>query len=683
MKRKVLLILLILGALFSAPQAQAQLVFEYGFEGYAVLSDNESVTYTIENSDTSLHLVKSTTFTLPESKYIDGVFVQVNVKMYDDGDNLVDQDTITVTVKVNGATVDQRSKTLKEPDFGGSAYHTFYISVDYSDFDSIFTVDVYAQKTGYNMGHKFDVTVKYIVIYTTSNPMLIQSKLTHLNYIPPGAAGTESSLILNQTQVLLNSTQNLSEGSVAFWFFWDGRNVTISDNIQVLVTTPADTHEGTPPIGGVVVKNTDGTEYRLDDAVPYGAWVPIYIAWKPGYGYIAVNNTKITLNWGENLFLSKIGDIGVESESLIDEFKLWNIYLPLDQIQYELITQTYYLIFPDNTTVPIQVDAPVGIQPEGGQSLGTLGVTFLDENYTAIDTITLTPSQKTANVPNNTAMVLLSRDNTERFFFIPGIKGNPWAFPAEAATQLQIVTLTVYPPKYDILEIWTMDGKLATRVNMTGKTYTSFTAVYGKYYKFVVYSGNVSYTIVEQVKSDTLNLKFPQPEAFYQYSENEEKLVIQRDDNTATLIYTAPEVKDVNLTIKLFGRSNNIVYKFNESIHSVGFIKQVVLGDDIAYMTVDVSSPTYHAHRVVQNAIDFSYLVPDAIFPNGLRVGLFGMLGLFLVSRRYKYLAPFTATLLLSILAYYKVVVVDSELLLFGTVAAASAFITRNEGGAE
>lgn len=494
-----------------------------------------------------------------------------------------------------------------------------------------------------------------------NEPVVTSNSWEEPLYIPPGADGTSRGFLLNQSEYLLPETYNLSEGTISFWLKWDGTtNLEISDNI------------GIDSDGYLYVKNDTGATYTFTGAsLPTNEYVPIYIGWEESEGYIMVNTTKLSLNWHGNLELSKIGDYSQSSSAIIDEFKIWDTYIPSDQIIYESQVETYYLRKSSGEVFPIQ--------PEGDVSLGTITVTFLDNTSSFINSTTLSPGNRNTTIPDNAEYIVISRYNTERFYYIKNLTPSTLAFPSDGDVTLQIVTLTVYPTSYDILEIWTLDDKLATRVNITGKTSTTFTSLYGTHYKFIVYSGNTSVSTIRQVSSDTINLQFPEPEKIFQYQEAEEKLIVDKEDNIATITYVAPQPTTATLRIVGYDQNNRIVLNITDIITTTSHTRQVVMGDDISYLRVEVSSPSYSSVRIVQNSLNFSFLIPEYIFPNGLRIIFFGLIGIFLVSRKNKELSCLGAVIVLTIVDYIQLADVPSELLLILGIGAGAGLITASQ----
>ena len=357
------------------------------------------------------------------------------------------------------------------------------------------------------------------VVWVSESDVSILSNVYEQKYLPPGADDTAQGFLLNQTEISLSQTYTLSEGALSFWLKWDGSTkITISDNIGI------DTN------GYLYVKNDQGTTYTLQGVTPpVGQYVPVYVGWKAGGGYIMINTMKVTLNWDGNLIISKIGDIGQSSATIIDEFKLWDTYIPPDQILYEVLKEQYTLLY--NGTA-------IAIKPEGGTSLGMIDVAFLDSNYTVLDSATLSPGQKTATVPDGTKIVVLTRGSVSRTYLLDE-NYTEIAFPAEGNTVI-VSRISVRPEVWDYLTVKTVSGQVATRVKLENNEAT-FTAMYGNQYLFVferavetrtrIYTVSESNIVFYITKQD---VEFKPPVDVKAYLENSTIVVSYYDENMST-----------------------------------------------------------------------------------------------------------------------------------------------------
>ena len=470
MKRKLALVFIFLvGLSLIAESVKAEQIVYLNFDGFQVVENSQSISL----SAYAAGITKSYVYVLsfPSEKYLSSMtFADVSQNC----DYPTDPPAhITITIAVNGQQV--ASKTFY---IAPSKLNINWSPVKGTDFTINVTVTVVGPST--TISNSFSSTKQYF--YVSSEPYRIASLLTSFKYVPPGADDTPQGLILNQTEIHLNKSYTLSEGTVSFWLKWDGsKSVTISDNIGI------DTN------GYLYVKNNAGTVYTLEGVQPpIGTYVPVYISWRNGEGYIMINTTKITLNWVGNLTISKIGSISQSTGTIIDEFKIWGTYIPADQIVYESIKEQYTLIYNGH---------PITIKPEGGQSLGIINVAFLDNNYNAINSTTLSSAQNTVTVPANTSIVILTRGTVSRTYYLDN-SVTEIAFPAEES-QVIVSRITARPSLWNYLTVKTNDGAIATRIKLENNE-GSFTAVYGNQYLFVFERDNETRTRVYTISSSDI-----------------------------------------------------------------------------------------------------------------------------------------------------------------------------------
>jgi len=465
----VFIFIFLIGLSLIAESVKAEQIVYLNFDGFQVVENSQSISL----SAYAAGITKSYVYVLsfPSEKYLSSMtFADVSQNC----DYPTDPPAhITITIAVNGQQV--ASKTFY---IAPSKLNINWSPVKGTDFTINVTVTVVGPST--TISNSFSSTKQYF--YVSSEPYRIASLLTSFKYVPPGADDTPQGLILNQTEIHLNKSYTLSEGTVSFWLKWDGsKSVTISDNIGI------DTN------GYLYVKNNAGTVYTLEGVQPpIGTYVPVYISWRNGEGYIMINTTKITLNWVGNLTISKIGSISQSTGTIIDEFKIWGTYIPADQIVYESIKEQYTLIYNGH---------PITIKPEGGQSLGIINVAFLDNNYNAINSTTLSSAQNTVTVPANTSIVILTRGTVSRTYYLDN-SVTEIAFPAEES-QVIVSRITARPSLWNYLTVKTNDGAIATRIKLENNE-GSFTAVYGNQYLFVFERDNETRTRVYTISSSDI-----------------------------------------------------------------------------------------------------------------------------------------------------------------------------------
>ena len=470
--------LVLIVSLLIAQSARADQVLYLDFEGFSMTHFSSGAS--VSNTGTNMTLVATFSLSLPAEKYLNGIMVNWTLQYIDSNGNGV-YGTAYGEVKVVIA-----SKSATTPLYSFTAGTTFSKTYESSFgftglYNSTFTIYVYAEAYGGESGDTVKVTINDVYAYTSNDDYAIKSKLTELKYIPPGADNTPEGFILNRTEVDLGQTYNLSEGTISFWLKWDGTtNISISDNIGI---------DGN---GYLYVKSDNGVTYTLEGVrLPVGVYVPVYIGWQAGNGYIMVNTTKISLNWAGNLIISKIGDLNLNSATIIDEFKLWNTYIPPDLIPLASQTQEYHVLVGGNT---------INIAPEGGTTLGVIDVTFLGQNYTPLNTTTLSQGSSIAVAPNGTVAIALSRSGISRTYWLGNY--STITFPAEDA-KLIVTHITVTPEQFDYLTVKTISGKVAARIKLQDNQ-GDFAAVYGAQYIFTFEKGNISRSRVYTVATSNL-----------------------------------------------------------------------------------------------------------------------------------------------------------------------------------
>lgn len=461
MHRAISLIFIFLISLsLIAESVKADQVVYLSFEGFSIyhVTINQGRTLPSDAIQTTYYEVASWVLSLSNPKYLGGMRIYIYWSRSNRA--YTQYARITISDGVNSYTETVTLYSTRTSDSGVQGRNYFDIIPSGLDASTQFTitVEVSSNQDAENPYAEVIEAWHHVIAEQTGG---IKSHLTELRYIPPGADNTATGFILNQTEVYLSQTYTLNEGSISFWLKWDGStNITISDNIGI------DTN------GYIYVKNDAETTYTLGGvSPPIGVYVPVYISWRSGEGYIMINTTKVTLNWDGNLIISRIGDIGRSSATIIDEFKLWDTYIPPDQVLYESQKEQYTLY---GTAIAI------AIKPEGGTSLGMIDVAFLDANLTTINSTTLSPGQKTATVPNGTAIITLSRGGVSRTYYLDN-NINSIAFPAEGVTII-VSEVQVKPYPYDYLTLKTMGGDIAGRIKLDG--IEKITAVYGNTYIF-------------------------------------------------------------------------------------------------------------------------------------------------------------------------------------------------------
>jgi len=576
-------------------------------------------------------------FNLPSQKCVAGVVVQND---YGDPDEL--------EVKVNGITLSDDNYM--------SAWPTQEICND--------TFDVYVMARTFVVDDFVYHTIEKVGLIVDDEYKKVKSRLLDLKYIPPGAENTAQGLILNKTEVYLQQLHTLPEGSVSFWLKWDGStNIKISDNIGI----DAD--------GYIYIKNDDGTTYALEGvSPPVGTYVPVYIGWRSGEGYIMMNTTKITLNWEGNVTLTKVGSVSQSTSTIIDEFKVWNTYIPPDQILYESQREQYTLLY-NNTAIAIKA--------ESGLSLGTIDVAFLDANYNAINSTTLSTGSKTAEVPAGTALVVLSRSGVSRRYYLSNF--TEIAFPATEAT-LVSSKITIRPTTWEYLTLKTADGRVATRIKLDETQSATVMAVYGNDYIITLEKGNTTKAMLYTITGD-INLWVESEKTKYsgkyidaQYNEENDMIVVTYYDASA-------ETQSLELEIRAYDENNNIVYSLYDSITVNTMLYKFSLpvqnDTDVMYYKIKITADGQEFTRTVfgKGGAGVSMFPPNLVPPGLIMFGA-AVIGSLMFIAINAYLMPLGALIGLGVIKFLGWADVPPELLgMLGVFSTLALIMYRKDQG--
>ena len=650
MKKAGLVLLFIIISSLTIPSAKADQVLYLSFEGFSLSSGSASPGIDLSGTYQQIY---STTISLPSAKYLAGLYVEITEYSSDSTDYM------SVIVYVNSQQVYSHTYIS----LYGTNTQKIFIPLT-GHYNSTFTIRVDA-KAG-SAASSWEVRVDHVttVAYFLSQNYAIKSKLTELKYVPPGADDTPEGFILNQTEVLLDQNYSLSQGTMTFWLKWDGTtNISISDNVGI---------DGN---GHLYVKNDKGTIYTLDGvSLPAGKYVPVYIGWRDSEGYIMINTTKLMLNWNGNLILSRIGDMNQESATIIDEFKLWNTYIPPDQVIYESQKEGYTLLWKGQVII---------ITPEGGTSLGNLDVSFLTANLTTINSTILSPGQKTATVPNNTALITISRSGISRRYWL----GNytKIAFPAESV-QLVSSTISIRPTIWQYLTLKTPDGRVATRVKLDSTQTASVMAVLGSDYIISLENGNTTKSMLYTITGD-ISLWVENDTAKYQGK----YFTAQLDDNNKLLIITyydqSAETKELHISIRAYDANNNLKYGIKDiavegPVAYYRLALPVANDTDVMLYKVTIDADGHIYERTVFGEADGGSVLPSNIVPSGLVIFGAGVVGALMFVAINAYLMPFGALIALSAVKFLGWANVSPSVLgMLGVFSALAMLMYRRDQG--
>ena len=598
--------------------------------------------------------VYSFTVSFPNERYLAGITLDMSLST----DPSV---TNTVYIYVNGQQVSSKS-------FTGYTEGKQYFDLASPIHGTTFTVEIKAKLNGYTNSNG-DLVPSYFYlydtwVYSTVEPVKLRSYLEELKYFPPGAEDTPQGFILNQTELLLNQTYTLSAGTISFWLKWDGtKNIKLSDSI------------GIDDSGYLYIKNDAGTTYTLEGVtLPAGAYVPVYIGWQDGNGYIMVNTTRISLNWEGSLSISKIGGVDTESATIIDEFKLWNTYIPPDQILYESQKEGYTLIWNGHA---------ISITPEGGSSLGNLDVSSLTANFTTLNSTTLSPGQKTTTIPNDTALVVISRNGVSRRYWL----GNytKIAFPAESV-QLISSTISIRPTAWQYITLKTPDGRVATRVKLDSTQTASVMAVLGSDYIISLENGNTTKSMLYTITGD-ISLWVENGTSKYQgkyftaqLDEQEKRLIITYYDQSAS-------TNRLSLSVEAYGTDNHLKYIIKDltvkgPVAFYKFALPVNNDTDVMYYRILLNTDGQTYERTVFGTAGAEGVLPSNIIPSGIVIFGAGVVGALMFTAINAYLMPFGALIALGAVKFLGWANVPPSVLgMLGVFSALAMLMYRHDQG--
>ena len=628
----LLLGLLILSFLAVRPVKGAQVLY-LSFDTLRMYSQDVDATGSVQ-----------VTFSLPEQTCFSGLGIVVTNYLSGVGDS---------SASVNGIPL---TLTLTKSSLAGSV---MFGTTTQNICSSTFTVNVGA-KSGTTLFH-----VVKLILFTNATPARIVSSLNQTTpYIPPGAKGTAKGFVINRTSILIGE-HNLSKGTISLWIKWNGREA----NILL---------EGTTPVikidqNGYLSVNASGV-YSFPTPLPIGQYIPISIGFETGTGYIMVNSTKVTLNWAGNVVFDRVGDYKTEGGTIIDELKVWDIYIPPDQVIYESQKEGYVLLWRGKA---------ITITPEGGTDLGTLDVVFLNENITTINSTTLSPGSKLAVVPNETALVVISRSGVSRRYWLRNY--TEIAFPAENI-QLVSSTISIRPTIWQYLTLKTPDGRVATRVKLDSTQTASVMAVLGSDYILSLENCNTTKSMLYTITGD-ISLWVENDTAKYQGK----YFTAQLDDNNKLLIVTyydqSAETKELHISIRAYDVNNNLKYEIKDiavegPVSYYRLALQVSNDTDVMLYKVTIDANGHIYERTVFGEAGGGSVLPSNIVPSGLVIFGAGVVGALMFIAINAYLMPFGALIALSAVKFLGWANVSPSVLgMLGVFSALAMLMYRRDQG--
>ncbi|MBO8175418.1 MAG: hypothetical protein H0Z18_09190 [Thermococcus sp.] len=618
----VFIFIFLISLSFIAENVKAEQIVYISFDNTQYYTFAQSVSVLTSNAYSGTWAV-DTTLSLQNQVYIAGFVLKTHSEY---------TRTYTIYIEysdsVNTYTTENVTKTV------GTSTVVFSFKAPTPILTNSPRIRIYVKSDSYSTDSAYDeFFIDVGVVWVSESNVSILSEIYEQKYVPPGADNSPRGLILNKTEIYLPQSYTLPQGSVAFYLKWDGTaDITISDNI------------GIDANGYIYIKNDNGTVYTLEGVnPPTGTYVPVYIGWENGNGYIMINTTKITLNWVGNVTITKIGSITNSTGTIIDEFKIWNTYIPPDQIIYESVADQYTLLY--NGTA-------IAIKPEGGQTLGIINVAFLDANFTTINSTTLSSAQRTVTVPANTSIVVLTRGSVSRTYWL-NTNYTTIAFPAEEA-QAIVTRIYVRPSEWEYLTIKTADGATATRIKLENNE-GSFTAVYGNQYLFVFERGNETRTRVYTVSTSDivfyitdLNVQLTPPIDIKTYLQDGLIVVTYYDNNmqTSSLDVTVTGYKNYQKAWE--------VHDYQEKTFGLYTLKANANDTEYAEVTIiaNISGQLQTFKRTVYVSTNQQrYPFPEMLVPPALVMFIAAITGIFIFPGKFPHLMLLGGATSLSILS--------------------------------
>ena len=609
----VFIFIFLIGLSLIAESVKAEQIVYLNFDGFQVVENSQSISLSANVTG----ITKSYTYVLSFTsvKYLSSM-------TFADVSQICDYPTdppahITITVSVNGQQV--ASKTFY---VAPSKLNINWTPIKGTDFTVNVTITVVGPSTTFS--NSFSSSKQYF--YVSSEPYRIASLLTSFKYVPPGAENSPQGFILNQTEMELNKTYNLAEGTLKFWLKWDGtKPLSITDNI------------GIDSNGYLYVKDSAGNAYTLEGVTPpLGVYVPVAVGWKAGYGYIILNSTIIKLNWQGNFTLNKIGDIDQQSGTVIDELIVFDSF----------ISEDYILQVEGQESFSININGKIiKVYPDGGVHLPTpTTISFYDENNTLLTYYDWYGSNEVYDAPNNTYKIILSAGGASSVYLISALDSDIAFLSSDA--QGVIEDISIIPSEPGTLVIKNTKGQIiyadsAKQTNtvlgiMGGSYYIKFTDANGVTRAagwFTFSGGGITLLLSSSIK-EAGGLY---ADAWWEDGALKVEFV---DDLNATSSW--------NMTISYYNQGQTIT-TFTIKETSKRYIGSFIPPSDADYAFVEIKADNGFKKEigVYLNDNYGSQTVPESVFPSWLLFGIFGIGGLLIAPARFKFISPLIAVFIL------------------------------------
>lgn len=651
-KRCLISALLLLVITLSFTPVSAEQILYMNFDGYKVHTHSTSAS---TSANTTYELITTIVFSFPSQVYVSGFTVEMSLG------GGAGFNTYYLKLKIvypDNTTIWTSEWSQSASSYVGSTIASF--KAPEPKLTNQITVEVWGRQE-----QTYRLTVKKVAVHTLNQPAQILSKVLEMYYIPPGAGGTYSAMVLNQTEVYLTQPLSLAEGSISFWIKWDGSPVTISDNIWI------DSN------GYLNFRSSTGSVFTIEASPPVGQYSPIYVGWKSGEGYLKVNGAEKRFVWDGTFNLTKFGNISQSTTTLLDEFKIWSTYISSDQIESVAQLKSYSLSDGNKTII---------IEPEGGVTLPEpVKATVFDVNFNPLaDPVLLSSGNQNATIPQGAQYLHLSVGNVERLIYLGNLSSLRVAIPSTEVSSLTTVRVQV-PMGYDLIEIKTPTGSYVHRALLNNGTSTTFTAITGAYYLFTAVNSETGDVIssVRQVTSDLLSLQ--SSKLVYATQVEAEGLYYFLEENQeAVIVFTSPTPKDINFTFQVFDVNGNLITDtISENITGVSYYEWHILldfpfYDAVAVVTTLDGSQTWNVTIPGWRLSTTGGWFPEEFVPKVLILSLVGILGTFAVKRENANYVPLVLLIVLGVFTAVGFITVSpGTMITLGVMAVIGMYMSR------
>ena len=319
----------------------------------------------------------------------------------------------------------------------------------------------------------------------------------------------------------------------------------------------------------------------------------------------------------------------------------------------------------------------------------------LDDNMNTIGSTVITTTTTDVTLPTNAAYLVLRSDVMERYIYLPGLTGGTLAFASNASTE-KIRTAQIFISNkelYDVLTVKTIDGKIVARYNLTDFTELSFTGVIGRTYIFELEKdGAVAYTQSASISNTLEYITIIPPGVAVGPIEIVVEIVnidAKYDADTGVIIgnFTSQNPLSGNITIELYVPGTdapidvqNVAEFTNQTFVEFAYtLPEGIESFAYAKIIAETNKGTYI--KSILGTEGVGALIPEEIFPNGLRIIIVSALGLFALVRLNIELSAMLTAVLLTLSRMIGFVKIEDQYVVLICALAVSMFIfTRIRG---